>query len=254
MNKLFSVVSLSLFLFFSLTSKICGQIPINDIPELTRVFNADRIEAANYKLMMYNQNKDTISRITVLKRDISRETYQSVPCIRITENNQSNGSNTRSMIYIDAKILRPLYYEYSEGDTVTQKASFENGNMTLIETRKGIEKKTQAVIATKIFLSNCFSEILQANDFSKNPSIKFETITPGRTANQFIVQRIGEKQLISFNKQAIDCWILKFTRLDNGKETPAGYRFVDKNNGKVLLFKTLIDSDAFFTYQVFSFN
>jgi len=239
---LFSITNLNLF----------GQQKNKiDTVNLSGSLNANRIELGNYILAMYNQNKDTISNCIILNRQISKENYGSIPCIKIIETNKNVNSNNVTTIYIDSKTLKPVAYESNSADTNIVKAVFENGKMILSTAKNGNETKTESDVFPSAFLSNSFSELVQSNDFNKNSVVKFQTFTPGYPRNQFIVERIGEKKFSTLGIANIDCWLLKFTRIDSkGNSLNAGYRYVDKKNGKVLLFKTDINSSRFFTYQI----
>jgi len=218
---------------------------------LKNIFNPSRIEDAHYKLIMYNQNGDTLSGITIMDRQISREEFKSNPCIKITETNLSAAVRNKVILYMDAKTLKPQYFESYTGDTLIQKADFENGKTALYDIKNGIETKSESVVSENMFLSNSFSELVQSNDFGKTPVVNFETFTPGRASNQFKVEKVGEKEYSIPGHKNIACWLLKFTRIDAlGNKSLAGFRYVDKNSGKVLMFKSDIESNNFFTYQL----
>jgi hypothetical protein len=219
--------------------------------ELSKICNASRIEQTTYKLLMFNQNKDAISNPTVVERTISRENYKSQPSIKITETNQTSSPNTRTVIYIDATTLKPLYFEASNDGTPVQKASFDNNKVNIVDISNGTEKLTEMPNPADSYLSNSFSELVQANDFGKNRLIRFGTFSPGKPINRFVVERVREHKFEIPGGKVIDCWILKFTKTDsNGVESLAGYRYVDKRSGKVLMYKSDLKTDSFFTYQI----
>ena len=237
-----------LLLFFSailIIGHVSAQKSGSISTDLHHVFKPERIKEDNYKIVIYSQDNDTVSNVKILDRRIIREKFKGIRCIKITE----ISGNNRTNVYMDAKSLAPRYFESFSGDTLMQKAEFENTKETITDIKNGIEKRTEVEISPTIFFSNCFSELVQSNDFKINPSIEFETFNPGKPSNHFIVEKTGEKVFSLLGKK-IDCWILKFTRMDtSGNKVPAGFRYIDKSSGKVLMFKTDIASNKFFAYQ-----
>lgn len=216
--------------------------------------NASRIEEGNYKIV-FDLNKDGQSKVSILNRIVTREMYNSRPCIKITEINTSESPKTKTIVYIDAKTLKPLFSENSSNDVLVQKAIFAKDKITVVNIENGAEKVTETPISSEPFASSSFSELLQANDFSKNRIINFETINPGNPAGRFKAERIDEKEFSIPGGGKIDCWVLKFTRTDSkGTEGPAGYRYVDKKSGKVVMFKTDINTENFSYYQMLFLN
>lgn len=253
--KIFSIIS-RLFIGYSLLLLALTSHPQTSNKNgigisLKNIFKPSRIEDAHYRLIMYNQNSDTLSGLTVMDRQIKREDFNSTPCIKITETNLSSAVRNKVIIYMDAKTLKPQYFESYIGDTLIQKATFEDRKMTLYDIKNGAETKSESIVSENMFLSNSFSELVQSNDFGKNPVVNFETFTPGRATNQFMVKRVGEKEFSIPGQKNIACWLLKFTRIDsNGIKSSAGFRYVDKKSGKVVMFKSDIESNTFFTYQM----
>jgi hypothetical protein len=223
--------------------------------ELTKVLDSRRIKEARYKIVLYNQDEDQISKVNVLNRQISRATYESKSAIRITEAGIENGLSKMTTVFVDQLTLMPLYFEEKSSGTIVRKAYFDHGKEILILIENGVEKRSEAQLSVSIFLSNSFSELLQANDFRKNPAVRFQTVNPGNAANVFIAERFAEKDFMVSPNKLISCWVVKFTRIDsNGKETPTGFRYIDKISGKVLMFKSDLESRTFFTYQYLFLN
>jgi len=218
---------------------------------LDRTHDASRIEEAHYKLFIYNQNKGVPSNLSVLERTISRENYRTIPSIKISEINDVSKPRTKTVLYIDAKSLKPLYFEMSDDDTPLVRATFDNGKVRIIDVSSGTEKVSETELPPDAYLSNSFSELVEANDFGKNPVSIFSVFTPGKAVGRFRVERIGQQKFDLPDGHQIDCWVLKFTKTDSqGAETPGGYRFVDKKSGKVIMFKSSLDSDTFISYQI----
>jgi hypothetical protein len=243
----FTVIQL---LLVSLSVQSQGMNPAVGAMELGDVFKPARIKEGDYTLVMYNQNGASLSNIALLKREIINQTFESKLCIKITETLTQGATRNRTTVYVDAKTLSPLFYEMSANDTLVQKATFENGKSILQVFADGVEKRSEQIVSAKSFLSNSFSELIQAVDFEKTNAVKFETFSPGKPSNQYVAERIDEKEFTLQNNQKIATWVLRFTRIDSkGAKTLAGYRYVDKVYGKVLMYKSDIKAENFFTYQ-----
>ncbi|TJY37808.1 hypothetical protein [Pontimicrobium aquaticum] len=215
------------------------------------IFNPSRVKNVKYKLVLYNQKENALSDIAILDRKISRDTYNQTPIIKITEEYNNNKTNTKTLCYIDLKTLLPLYLEVQSSDTLIKKYNFKKDKILLVEIKNSKEIKKEFNNQTGVFLSNSFSEILQSIDFSKNKRVQFKTFSPEKKPAVFKIKVIDEKDFILPNKQSIETWVLQFTvERSNGEVKSGGYRYIDKKSGKVLAFKTDINSDSFFTYQM----
>jgi hypothetical protein len=162
-------------------------------PKLESLLTSSRIEEANYELVMYQQKGDVVSNLTVVDRRITKEDYHSHPSVKIVETNRVDTPKTKTLIYIDRKTLKPIYFETSADNVLVQKANFEKDKITIVDIINGQEKTSEAP-NSGAYLSNSFSELIQANDFGKNRAVKFETVTPGKPANRFVVENVGEKE------------------------------------------------------------
>ncbi len=251
-GNIFGKLIYTIFFLFVINSSSAQQTAAKySFVEADSIFNSVRIENAAYKLVMYNQNKDTISNLTVIDRQVTRETYNSVRCIKITEMNNQSKPATKTIAYIDINSLLPVHFETFLNDTLIQKADFDGIKALIIDYKNGKEAVSEIGLSKPVFLSNSFSELLQAIDFERNKIVRFETFSPGKSTNQFIVERDGETGFPIPGGEIIKCWLLKFRRLDSkGNESVAGYRYADKQTGKVLLYKSNIDTQIYFTYQL----
>ncbi len=227
------------------------KVGTGEAADLRKVFDPKRIAQTRYKLVLYNQDESGISNLSVLEREIARESYQTKPALRITETLTQGVSRTKTTVFVDLTTISPLYFEHSADGTVTKKAYFADGKEIILDISNGVEKKSELQIGASIFLSNSFSELLQANDFGKNPIVQFQTVSPGSTPNHYIAERFGEENIALSPNKPINCWIVRFTRLDpDGKKSVTGYRYIEKTSGHVLMFKSDLNSSKFFTYQV----
>lgn len=219
--------------------------------DLQNVFNPDRIKETNYKLVMFRQLENSVTGIAINDRQIKTEQFHEKKCLRITESLVADRSKSRTVIYIDFISLLPEYFESYSNDTLVQKATIEEGKWVNYEFKNGMDRKTILETPIHTFISNSFSELIQANDFGKNSNIMFATFTPGKPINQFQVERIDEMVVPSLDSNGIACWVLKFTRIDpNGNTSIAGYRWVEKKSGKVIMYKSEIGVPSYFTYQL----
>lgn len=235
---------------FLLLQSLCAQNKERFVDALD-VFDPNRIEDITYKLVLYNQNNDKLSDIAILDRSISKEKYNQTPSIRITEEYTNNKTHTKTLCFVESKTLLPLYLEVNTNDTLTKKYYFEKNKIHLTEIRNSEEIKKELDYQAGAFLSNSFSEILQSIDFSNYKKIQFSTFSPGKNPGIFNVEVIDEKKFKLPNKQFIDSWVVQFTIVrPNGETKSGGYRYIDKKSGKVLAFKTHINSDNYFTYQM----
>jgi hypothetical protein len=216
-------------------------------------FDPTRIEEANYNLVMYQNGGNTLSNLTIINRAITRENYGSNAAIKIVETNNTTSPKTKTLIYVDAKTLRPLYFESGSDEVITQKAFFEGNTIRSVDAVSG--REMAETVDSEIYLSNSFSELIQAHDFGRTPVLRFETFSPGKSANRFVAERVGEQKFLLLQGKAFNCWIVKFTRTDTKGETSiAGYRYVDKSSGKVLMFKSDLVANNYFTYQILFLN
>lgn len=235
-------------LHVALMIALAAQTPMSGTPQLKDVLEAGRVKDDGYALIMFQLNDDTASNFTLLHRTVENVRISEVPAIRIVEQNKAKGLST--VIDIDARTLRPLSYESRAGDTLVVKAVVRGDSLLLSETRRGVETGRALRISPGAYFSNAFSELLQANDFDRNPAIGFTTFTPGGASNGFLAERIGRKDCSAIQR-GTECLVLKFTRIDSdGNASLAGYRYVDSKSGKVLFFTSELDSDTAFTYQV----
>lgn len=217
------------------------------------LLNTDRIEEAHYRLLMLTRNRKTevISEIYILDRQVEREPCENGDCITVTEIQDRPGSRTKIVARANAKDLEPRLLEVSRNDTMLQRFTFTDGKIFAAEMKEGEMVETEMDLPEGVYLSNTFSEIVQAIDFGRHTSAEFSTIFPGRDPGLFTVERIDEKTITLPNKKSIDCWVLKFTRTgSDGRQTPGGVRYVDKKSGKVLTFEFPIDTENVFTYQM----
>ena len=218
--------------------------------DLRNALDSSRIKETRYKIVLYNQNDDHVSDVNVLDREVVRVAYESKAAIRITERDTENGSRKKTIVFVDAKTLMPLYFEESSNGAIVKKAYFDHGKETIVRSENGVDNKTESQLAASVFFANSFSELLQANDFRKNPVVQFQTVNPGNSPNDYIAERFAEKEFVISPNKSIDCWVVSFTRVDSsGKSTPTGFRFIDKTTGKVLMYKSDLESPKFFTYQ-----
>jgi hypothetical protein len=143
------------------------HITVGATYDIRKVFDATRIKEARYKLVLYNQDAGIASNVMVLDRQISPENYETKPSIKITEILTQCGSTTTTIVFLDSRTLMPIYFENSSNRTVTQKAYFEHGKEIIVNIENGVEKRIETDLSASVFLSNSFSELLQANDFSQ---------------------------------------------------------------------------------------
>jgi hypothetical protein len=137
------------------------------------------------------------------------------------------------------------------GDTLSVTARMDGDSMRIMESRHGVTTRSVAAAGPGVYVSNSFSELVQANDFEAHPHITFTTMTPGSAANTFEVERVGHRTF----EHGLVVWVLRFTRVNAGDaRVPAGYRYVDAGTGKVLFFATERNSRSAFSYQVLPLN
>lgn len=238
---------MSLLLLASLLAQAAP--PSGPATRLAEVMHADRVTPGAYRLIMFRTQDDSASGFVVVKRSVERTEYLGKPAIRVREENRAQASAVT--IRIDAATLRPLSYESTAGDTMSVTAEMDGDSMRIVRTQGGIVTRSVSAIDPDVYFSNSFAELVQANDFAKHPRIRFTTLTPGATANTFIVERVGRRTF----EHNIAVWVLKFTRTDaTGASTPAGYRYVDARTGAVLFFATELDSPSTYSYQVLPFH
>lgn len=242
MSKLF----LPLLVFFTLIS--CSTKHTTPLPPQ---FNPDRIQEAEYKLIMYNQGENKISSIGILDRKVEFFEFDSIPAIKISELYTNGVTKNKTITFINKETLKPMYLEETRNDTLLSKSHFNK------KTIQKYEFNSEEVIENELpnysdsFASNSFSEIIQGYNFNIYEKVEFKTFRPGSIPGLFIVERIGQEDFDLPSEGKLQTWLLKFTRIDeNGEEVPAGFRYIDKESGKVLRFKTEIESDTYFTYQI----
>ncbi len=222
-----------------------------DTPPIVSQINPDRVQEAEYKLIMYNQDKNKISNIGILDRKVEFFEFDSIPAIKISEVYTDGFTKNITTTFINKETLKPIYLEKSRNDTLLSKSHFNK------ETIKNYEFNSEEVIENELpnysdsFASNSFSEIIQGYNFNIYEKVEFKTFSPGSIPGIFGVERVGQEDFELPNEGKLQTWLLKFTRIDeNGEQTPAGFRYIDKETGKVLRFKTEIESDSYFTYQI----
>jgi hypothetical protein len=212
---------------------------------LSDVMRTARVSEEAYRLIMFRTDHDSASGFSLVHRVIERVTSNGRRTIRVREANRAK--NNFVTVYAEANSLRPLFYESKSGDSLTVMATVDGDSLRLTETLHGETTSTVTAAPRGAYFSNCFSELIQANDFGVNPSITFMTFTPGGPTNTFTVERVGRR---TFSDES-DVWVLRFSRTDAaGATVPAGYRYVDVRTGKVLFFATELDSPSTFSYQV----
>ncbi|WP_421803089.1 hypothetical protein [Flagellimonas sp.] len=241
-------LNLAIFLLYGLN---CSS-QSNNINGLDKVYDPNRIEPLAYKLVMFNTTPDSISSISILERKISFEKYKGRDCVKISETNHSGKNKTTTISYMDQHSLAPVCRKEMVNDSLIQIQEIK-GNRVFIYNALGkqindVEKPKDA------YLSNAFSELVQSNDFNKHPNISFSTFRPGKPKVGRFVARMVQEEKIKFVYGEVQCLIIQFVKLaENGEEIPAGYRYIDKTTGKVLAFKTNLNSNTYFMYQILFF-
>lgn len=236
------IVLLALFVFLVNASNVFSG---------TGDLDSKRIEEASYKLIMYNQLDGEINNIGLLQRDIKYTNYEGKSSITITEVYRNNEVENTTIVIISREDLAPLYQEKSRNDTLFSKTYFEGETIRHLEYSSGTEEEKKFETPENAYISNSFSELVQANNFEENKEVTFRTFSPGREPASFKVERIGEEEFYLPGKESFEVYVLKFTMTtSDGTEKPGGYRYIDKKSGKVLAFRTEIDSNDFFTYQM----
>src|SRR5947209_7781874 len=89
--------------------------------DIKQVFDPSRIKEARYKLVMYNQDGNAVSDVTILDREIAVLKYENRPALRTTEILTKGNSRIKTIAYVDRGTLLPLYSEESTDEVVTQK-------------------------------------------------------------------------------------------------------------------------------------
>lgn len=241
-------LKLTIVFLFGLTCSAQSKSIIN----LGEVLDPNRIEPLAYKLAMFNTTPDSISSLSILDRKVSFEKYKGRDCIKISETNYSGKGKTTTISYMDQQSLAPVSRKEMVNDSLIETQEIKN-NRVLIYNAQG--KQINEVDKPKdAYLSNTFSELVQANDFIKHPIISFSTFRPGKPKVGRFVARMVQEEKIKFVYGEVQCLIIQFVKLaENGKEIPAGYRYIDKTTGKVLAFKTNLNSNTYFMYQILFF-
>ncbi|MCB0280760.1 MAG: hypothetical protein KDD94_14720, partial [Calditrichaeota bacterium] len=193
-------------------------------------FDAKRIQNLTYQLAMFQSQPDSITNMIILKREISRENYGSKPAIKIIETQMNKADHDQVIIYIDARDMKPLSYEkFSKHKKVISAQINDDQTISMTEFSDSGEKKSTIELPKGKFFSNSFSEIVQSIDFNKTKTATYHTFTPGYPGAQIDVERIDEYTEHSVSGRDYNCWILKFTIVQNdGKTRAGGYRYVDK--------------------------
>ena len=241
---------ISLSILFSALINYSDAQSKKDTFNVLQVIQTARIKEAQYKIVQFRQSKDEISNIALLDRRVTVEEFNNEKCLKIIETANTGNSRNKVVCYVDLGNLRPKYMETASNDTLAQKYIFENNKIICTTLKDKKETVTEMSLPENTFLSNSFSEIVQSVDFKKYSNYKFATFSPGRPSNIFIVSLVGKKTIIKQADKKINCWLLKFTRIDSsGHSTLGGYRYVDET-GKILLYKSDIGTDTFFAYQL----
>ncbi|HVS92574.1 MAG TPA: hypothetical protein VHE59_11105 [Mucilaginibacter sp.] len=208
-----------------------------------------KIKEDNYLNINYQKNGENFSNLSTLSRRVVDTEYQGEKCIKIVEIQSGTKAKNKAVSIVDRGTLRPVYYEASINDTLTQKARFDGETMIFSDSLayKPVEKKI--AISPSLFLSTTFSELMESVDFNRYSKVRFQTISPGRTPHEFFVERI-KPVTASLLMGKINCWLLKFTVIDpNSKPVPAGYRYIDRESGQVIAFKTAPDALSYLSYE-----
>lgn len=241
-------LKLPIFFLFSL---LCSA-QSNKIIDLNKVYDPNRIEPLAYKLAMFNTTSDSISSLSILDRRVSFEKYKGRDCIKIIETNYSGKDKITTISYMEQQSLAPVFRKEMVNDSLIETQEIKNNKVLIYNAQ---DKQINEMDKPKdAYLSNAFSELVQANDFNKHPNISFSTFRPGKPKiGRFVARMVQEEKLKSVYGE-VQCLIIQFVKLaKNGEEIPAGYRYIDKNTGKVLAFKTSLNSDSYFMYQILFF-
>lgn len=153
---------------------------------------------------------------------------------------------------MEQQSLAPVFRKEMVNDSLIETQEIKNNKVLIYNAQ---DKQINEMDKPKdAYLSNAFSELVQANDFNKHPNISFSTFRPGKPKiGRFVARMVQEEKLKSVYGE-VQCLIIQFVKLaKNGEEIPAGYRYIDKNTGKVLAFKTSLNSDSYFMYQILFF-
>lgn len=187
--------------------------------------NTKVLRPGTHRYLVYFQNGKDSSRknYQIWSRTIDLITYKDKPAISITQEWENNDTVVHKVHSVsDRKSFAPLYHESwwrgrgsSKFDFTTKEGYFQDVLLTSADTARAKKMMYDAFVqAQSQYVLNWHLDLetFPILPYKEGVTFKINFYDPGFSAPQYVAYTVtGSAQLIGYNDQKIDCWLLKHT-------------------------------------------